>query len=96
MDRHPGIVFRSGAAGRRPALAGSRIDVWKVIERLRDNENSIEETAWVLGLPAAVVRACVSYYAEHQDEIDEWTARMHDYSERAEQAWRREQALLAS
>lgn len=30
MEAHPGIVFRSGPAGRRPGLAGGP-DVWEVV-----------------------------------------------------------------
>src|SRR5947208_10277651 len=37
MDRHPGIVFRPGAAGRRPGLAGGP-DVWEVIRVVRNVE----------------------------------------------------------
>jgi hypothetical protein len=30
LDRHPGIVFRDGPAGRRPVVAGGP-DVWEVV-----------------------------------------------------------------
>ncbi len=30
MDEHPGVVFRSGPAGRRPGLLGGP-DVWEVV-----------------------------------------------------------------
>jgi uncharacterized protein (DUF433 family) len=95
MDAHPQIVFREGAAGRRPALAGTRLDVWKVIETLRSAGNSVEETASLLGIPDASVRASIRYYAAFTEEIDAWSRRMHEIAEREEEAWRREQAILA-
>lgn len=94
-DRHPLITFREGAAGRRPALAGTRLDVWQVIETIRQNGNSVEEVADLLELPAARIQACVAYYADYQDEIDEWAARAKAIAEREEASWRRQQKLLA-
>ncbi len=94
-DTHPLIVFRDGAAGRRPALAGTRVDVAQVIETLRNSDNSIDETSEYLALPEAYVRAAVKYYADYKDEIDEWRERMRSIAEREEEAWKREQAVLA-
>lgn len=31
------IAFRDGAAGRRPGLVGSRLDVWQVVETVKQN-----------------------------------------------------------
>jgi len=95
MDAHPLIGFRDGAAGRRPALVGTRLDVWQVVETIRQNDNSAERAAEYLALPAAHVEACAAYYADFQDEIDAWTERMARAAERAEQSWRRRQALFA-
>lgn len=93
-DEHPLIRFRDGAAGRRPALVGTRLDVWKVIETLRQNVNSIEQTAEYLDLPAEHIRACMSYYADYQAEIDDWAERERELAEREEERWRRAQQLL--
>jgi uncharacterized protein (DUF433 family) len=93
-DAHPLIVFRDGPAGRRAALAGSRLDVWQVIETVRA-EGSVEGAAEYLSLADPQVQACVSYYAAYQDEVDEWTERMRAAAAREEEAWRREQAVLA-
>ena len=94
-DEHPLIYFRDGTSGRRPALAGTRLDVWQAIETLRQNGNSVEDAAEYLGLPAEKVRACVRYYADYKDEIDEWAARSKAIAEREEASWRRQQELLA-
>lgn len=94
-DAHPLVVFRDGEAGRRPALAGTRLDVAQVIETLRHSGNAVDETAEYLGIPEAYVRAAVRYYADYQDEVDALQERMHAIAKREEDAWRREQAVLA-
>ena len=94
-DQHPLIVFREGAAGRRAALAGTRLDVAQVIDTLRESDNSVDATAEYLGIPEQHVRAAVRYYAEFREEIDEWRERVREVAEREEEAWRREQAILA-
>lgn len=98
IDQHPGIVFRDGPAGRRAALIGGP-DVWQVIPVVkaspRPGEPAITHAAKLLDLRPAQVRAAVSYYAAHQDEIDDRIKRNDDLAEEAEAAWRREQAALA-
>jgi uncharacterized protein (DUF433 family) len=95
MDRHPLISFRDGAAGRRPALAGSRHDVWQVVETIRQNAISSQEAADYLRLPISHVEACAAYYAEYQNEIDEWIARAREDADRAEISWRRRQEIFS-
>lgn len=95
MDGHPLIRFRDGVGGRRPGLVGTRLDVWQVIETVRQNERSVEDAAGYLGIPVEHVRACLRYYADHQGEIDEWAARARAIEEREEANWRRQQELLA-
>jgi uncharacterized protein (DUF433 family) len=98
MDEHPGIVFRPGPAGRRPALVNGA-DVWEVIGVFREVEGSgeeaIEETSDLTGLDRQQVRTAVRYYADHQDEIDAWIERVRAEAEQAEHAWRRRQRVLA-
>jgi uncharacterized protein (DUF433 family) len=89
MDEHPLIYFRDGAAGRRPALMGTRLDVWQVVETVRQNDNSAAEAAGYLQLPLAHVEACLDYFLAHQAEIDEWIEREREAAEQAETAWRR-------
>ena len=95
MDEHPGIVFLDGSAGRRPTVAGSGLDVWEVIETLKASNNSVEEAAEYLDVPAARVRIAVRYYAAFKGEVDEWIERIHEIAAREEEAWKREQAVLA-
>ena len=94
-DDHPLVVFREGMAGRRAALVGTRLDVAQVIDTLRESENSMEATAEYLAIPEQHVRAAVRYYADFRDEVDEWRERTRAIAEREEDAWRREQSVLA-
>lgn len=93
-DRHPLIYFRSGARGRRPAIVGTRLDVWHVIETVRANDNDPAESAELLGLPQAQVEACIGYYAEFREEVDDWTRRQHEIAGREEEAWQRAREAL--
>jgi uncharacterized protein (DUF433 family) len=95
LERHPLLRFREGGSGiRRPALAGTRLDVWQVIETLRAHENDIENTADYFAITPAQVRACVGYYADFQDEIDAYAAAEMDAAERERARWEREQRVL--
>jgi uncharacterized protein (DUF433 family) len=93
LDEHPLIAFRDGAAGRRPGLVGSRLDVWQVVETVKQN-GSVEEAAAYLALPVEKVHAAMRYYADYSDEIDDWTARANELAEREQASWRRQQELL--
>jgi uncharacterized protein (DUF433 family) len=71
-ERHPLIVFRTGGSGRRrPALVGTRLYVWQIIETLRGSDNSVREAVAYLSLPEHHVQAAVDYYADFKDEVDE-------------------------
>lgn len=94
MDEHTIIYFREGAAGRRPTLMGTRLDVADVIRIFQHNENSAEQTAEYLEIPPEQVEACVRYYAQYKDEIDDWIARAGALAEREEALWRRQQEML--
>lgn len=93
-DEHPLITFRDALGGRRPALVGTRLDVWQVIETLRQNEDSLAETAEYLEIPPQHVRACLRYYSDFKSEIDEWTERARWISQREGELWQREQTIL--
>lgn len=97
MDRHPGIVFRSGPAGRRPGLAGGP-DVWEVVRVFRNVEargdRAIAETATWLGLAATQVRIVMEYYADYPAEIDAWLAKVDAQAVEAEELFLRRQEML--
>jgi uncharacterized protein (DUF433 family) len=95
IDEHPGIYFRDGGSGRRPAVLGTHLDVAQIIETLRQNENSIEETAEYLDIPAAQVETAVRYYAAYKDEVDEWIEQSRAIAERERELWLRQQEALA-
>lgn len=95
LDEHPGIYFRDGGTGRRPAVLGSRLDIAQVIETLRQNGNSIEETAEYLDLAPARVEAAVRYYAAFTDEIDQWIEHGQAIADRERELQRRQDHVLA-
>lgn len=95
MDEHPQIAFRDGALGRRAILVGARLDVWQVIETVRNANNSVQEAADYLGIPPSRVEAAVTYYAAYRDEVEEIAERERAVAERAEATWRAGQELLA-
>ena len=89
MERHPGVCFRNGAAGRRAALHDGP-DIWQLMAHLRgasgEDGARIRETADLLGLSERSVRAAMRYYAEHPEEIDGWIRR----NDEAADEWRKE------
>ena len=93
LDEYPLIAFRDGAAGRRPGLIGSRLDVWQLVETVRQN-SSVEEAAAYLELPVEKVQAAMRYYADYTDEIDDWISRANALAEREQASWRRQQDLV--
>jgi len=97
MAEHPGVVFRDGPAGRRPALAGGP-DVWEVIETLRQvagtGEEAIANAAAWASLTPAQVRAAALYYGDFREEIDAWIDENREEAERQQTSWRRAQDAL--
>jgi uncharacterized protein (DUF433 family) len=93
-EDHPLIIFRDGAAGRRAAILGTRLDVWQVIDTLRASANSVAETAAYFEVPEAWVQAALRYYAAHQDEVDLYAERVKAVAERERELWQRQQAVL--
>lgn len=94
MADHPGVVFRDGAGGRRAALAGHRLDVWQVVETVRQEDGDVEAAAEYLGISPGLVGAAVGYYADYRDEVDAWIERNSAMARDAEEAWRRRQAAF--
>lgn len=90
MDEHPGIVFRSGPAGRRPGLLGGP-DVWEVVAVHLSFDDS-ERTADWLDQPPTAIETALSYYGAHRAAIDEWIQRNEEAAEAAERVARARQA----
>jgi len=95
MDDHPGLYFRDGGSGRRPALVGTRLDIAQVVETLRQNDGSVDETADYLDLSPAQVETAVRYYAEYRGEVDDWIAQSRAIAERERELWAKREAALA-
>lgn len=93
--RHPGIAFRDGPAGRRPGIAGRYLDVWEIVEAVREVGGDPREAAVYLGLDPAIVGIALDYYADYPDEIDNWIEANAAVSEELEAAWRRREQILA-
>lgn len=92
MDAYPGIVFRDGPAGRRPALAGGP-DVWEVIQVFRAEGGNVGGTAEYLSLRQGLVEAAVAFYADHRELIDDWIETNRRMMDEAEAAFRRRQSV---
>lgn len=94
-DEHPLIYFRVGAAGPRPALLGSRLEVADVITTIRQNDNSVEAAAAYLEIPIEQIEAALAYYADYKEEIDEAIERSKLIAEEERERWQRRQGILA-
>lgn len=92
-DEHQLIYFREGAAGRRPALIGTRLDVWQVVETVRQSEGDIEAAGAYLDLPVGKLHGALRYYGEYREEVDAWIERAQAFADREEAAWRRSQTI---
>lgn len=89
-ERHPLIAFREGAGGlRRPALAGTRLYVWQVIDTVRAGGNSVPDAAAYLGLPDHHVQAAVDYYADFTEEVDADRDQAVEFERRERERWER-------
>ena len=90
MDEFPGVVYRSGPAGRRPGLVGG-LDVWEVVS-IHRGLRSEERTAEWLSISPSAVGAALRFYAKHQDEVDQWIRRNDDELAAAERIIRAREA----
>src|SRR3990172_7383641 len=90
LDRHPGIVFPDGPAGRR---AG-----WEVIVAARSaddrGERLIDVLAERIGVAPARIRAAIRYYAEYRDDVDRFIELNEEEADRLEQTLERERRIL--
>jgi uncharacterized protein (DUF433 family) len=90
MQEHPGIVFRPGPAGRRPALADGP-DVWEVARLVQsldcEGDEAISKAAEWASLTPHQVRTALRYYAEYRGDIDVWIERANSDADQAHAAW---------
>lgn len=97
-DRHPGVFFRDGPAGRRAVVVGGP-DVWEIVGALRGapekGEALVPALAERLGIGENKIRAAIRYYGEYPQEIDDWIAANDAEAEKLEAALARERELLA-
>ena len=97
LDRHPGVAFRTGPAGRRAIIAGGP-DVWEVIVAAREaperGEELVAALARRIGVPSDKIRIAMRYYAEYPAEVDRFIAMVEEEAERHEQTLERERQLF--
>lgn len=97
LDRHPGILFRTGPAGRRAVLAGGP-DVWEVVAAARSvperGEAKVRALAERIGASPDKVRVALRYYAEYPEEVDRHIIRVEEEAARLEDLLDRERRLL--
>lgn len=94
MDEHPGIAFADGATGRRAVVLGTGLDVWELVQTLKQNRGAADAVARYLEIPVAAVRVAARYYAAFPDEIDDLLVRQARIAERELEAADRERAIL--
>lgn len=100
---HPLVIFRDGPAGRRARLVAGP-DVWQVVRavqsaRVAEPEVTGAQVVAVVtetsGVPEALVRAAIAYWADYPAEVDALVARAGEEELQARRRWEREQGLLA-
>jgi len=96
MDEHPSIHFVDGALGRRPAVLGSGLDVWEIVEVAKDNGGSVADTATYLEIDPRLVETALRCYGAYRDEIDDWIERVQTLNEREESTWRAAQEAISA
>lgn len=97
LDRHPGIFFRDGRAGRRAVVIGGP-DVWEVIAAARSaperGDRLVRALAERTGAPVEKIRSAIRYYGEFPEEIDSFIDANEQEAQQLERALEKEQRLL--
>ena len=97
LDRHPGIFFRDGRAGRRAVVIGGP-DVWEVIAAARSaperGDRLVRALAERTGAPVEKIRSAIRYYGEFPEEIDSFIDANEQEAQQRERALEKEQRLL--
>ena len=69
---HPYVTRRPGVCGGSPIVEGRRIPVWQIAGALRQGRTAEQLAAEYSGrLSPAAVYDAISYYYDHQQEIDQ-------------------------
>jgi uncharacterized protein (DUF433 family) len=95
MDEYPGIHFVDGPMGRRPAVIEARLDVWEIVQVLRDNDGDVMETAAYLEIGPHLVEVALRYYADQREAINSWIARVEEMNLLEEERWRAARQVFA-
>jgi hypothetical protein len=97
LDRHRGIIFRDGPAGRRAVVIGGP-DVWEVVAAARSAPERGEDLVGALvervGAPAEKIRIAIHYYGEYPEEVDRFITANEEEAEQLERAIENERRLL--
>jgi hypothetical protein len=97
LDRHPGIFFRSGPAGRRAVVVGGP-DVWEIIAAVREAPERGDELLSALparlGVGPDKVRIAIRYYAEYPDEVDSFMAMVEGEAAHLARTLEQEQRII--
>ena len=76
MRRIPGVVFGDTPGGRCPTLAGTELEVWRIIAAWEQGPQTLDEFRgqypW---LSDTQLRTALSYYQIFPEEIDAWDRR---------------------
>jgi uncharacterized protein (DUF433 family) len=70
QTQHPHIVRVEGVCGGRPIIAGTRLSVRAVVERVRLGDSPEQIVEDYPPLTLAQVYDALSYYHEHESEIE--------------------------
>ena len=69
-EEHPRILRRPDISGGEPIIRGTRISVRHIVERVRAGQSADDIQAALPHLAATQVYDALSYYYDHQPEID--------------------------
>ncbi|MGH9054556.1 MAG: hypothetical protein ACRDYY_01605 [Acidimicrobiales bacterium] len=98
VRRFPGVVYRSGPAGRRAALATGP-DIWEIIRAVRSTpgrgDQRLRRVADEAGLRLEQVRLAVNFYAAYPSEVDARIATDEHAARQAREMIDRRERLLS-
>jgi hypothetical protein len=90
VQEFPGILFRSGPAGRRAGVAGGP-DMWEIVRDVKAAaaagvSQPLDAVASATGLDRSKVELAASYYAAYPEDIDERIRMEEEAAERLRRA----------